>query len=89
MANITVHLTLSGLIILQPIIGVSPYKWRVLVPDFSTHAQKHVAFAAVDKAELVSSGAGIEIVPLAGMKVHIADVKAPVPGPSSTMRPGR
>ena len=76
-----IHLTLSGLIILQPVEAQQPehdrhYKWRVLVPDFANSQHHHDAFVAVAGDELKPKEAGIRIVDLKDMEVFIADVKA-------------
>jgi hypothetical protein len=68
MANIIVHLTFSGLVALQPVSDPSiPYKWRITVPDFSTHAgAEHEAFLAYkDGADAV------QVVTLNEMTAHI------------------
>lgn len=49
MSDIIIHLTISGLIALQP-YAVDDSKWRVTVPDFSAH--NHAAFFLVRTADL-------------------------------------
>lgn len=88
MANITVHLTISGLIALQPVVDSgSDYKWRVVVPDFTQHQHaKHAPFIALNAAEMVSPPAGkspYAVIPLKGALAEIGQVKST--GSSSTL----
>jgi len=81
MANITVHLTISGLIALQPVVDTtSDYKWRVVVPDFTQHHHaKHAPFIALNVAEMVIPPAGnspYTVIPLKSAFAEIDHVKS-------------
>ena len=68
--EVIVHLTFSGLIVLQPVKQPAEFNWRVVVPDFSEHAcEKHEAFLAYEP----TPGSAIQVVPLARMMAKIDD----------------